>query len=66
MSKTLSLWQVIQSVLASFFGVQSNKNRRRDFERGRPSQFIITGLVLTVLFILVVWGMVLLVLALAT
>jgi len=46
-----SLLDVLKSVLASFFGVQSDKNRERDFKQGSPAQFIIVGLVLTVLFI---------------
>ena len=53
-----SFIDVIKSVLASFFGVQSDKNRRRDFQQGNPAQFIIVGLVLTVLFIV---GMILIV-----
>jgi hypothetical protein len=42
---------VVKSVLASFFGVQSDKNRERDFQQGSPAQFIVVGLVLTILFI---------------
>lgn len=53
-----SLIDVVKSVLASFFGVQSDKNRKRDFEQGSPAQFIIVGLVLTILFIV---GMILIV-----
>ena len=53
-----SFIDVIKSVLASFFGVQSDKNRRRDFQQGNLAQFIIVGLVLTVLFIV---GMILIV-----
>lgn len=43
---------VVKSVLASFFGVQSDKNRERDFQQGSPMQFIVVGLVLTILFII--------------
>ncbi|MGH1537771.1 MAG: DUF2970 domain-containing protein [Gammaproteobacteria bacterium] len=46
-----SFLDVVKSVLASFFGVQSDKNRERDFRHGNPAQFIIVGLILTVLFI---------------
>ena len=53
-----TFWQVIISVLAAFFGVQSDKNRERDFKHGKPIHFIIAGLLLTLLFILVVWGVV--------
>ena len=55
--------QIILSVLASFFGVQSSKNRQRDFSHGKPIHFIITGLLLTVAFVLLVWGVVNLVLS---
>lgn len=41
----------IGSVLAAGFGVQSKKNRERDFQHGKPLVFIITGLVFTILFI---------------
>lgn len=55
--------QAIMSVLQSFMGVQSGKNLERDFQHGKPIHFIIAGLVLTLLFILVVWGVVTLVLS---
>ena len=41
-----SLWEVIKSVLASFFGVQKEATRRRDFTYGKPGQFILIGLIL--------------------
>ena len=47
-----SLLQVIASVAASFFGVQSSKNRERDFKQGKATHFIAIGIVLTVVFIL--------------
>lgn len=50
-----TLWQVIKSVNASFLGVQSSANRKRDFTHGKPLPFIIVGLVMTAAFILVVW-----------
>ena len=52
--KPPGLRQVISSVAASFFGVQSSKNRRRDFTHGKASHFIIVGAIATVLFILAV------------
>ena len=55
----------IGSVLAAFFGVQSNRARERDFTKGKPSTYIILGVVLTILFILVIYGVVKLVLSLA-
>ncbi|HEY1076062.1 MAG TPA: DUF2970 domain-containing protein [Fontimonas sp.] len=49
-----TLWQTVGSVAASFFGVQSSKNRRRDFSRGKPAHFIVIGLLMTVLFVMAV------------
>ena len=43
--------QVAQSVLAAFFGVQSSRNRERDFSRGSARTFIIAGLIGTAIFI---------------
>ena len=50
--KKLSVWQIISSVLAAAIGVQSNKNRERDFTRAKPTTYIIAGAVFTLLFIL--------------
>ncbi len=44
--------EVIKSVLAAAIGVQSDKNRRHDFEHGSASSYIIAGLIFTVLFVL--------------
>lgn len=52
----LTLFQVVKSTLMSFFGVQKESVRKRDFEKGKPVQFIVTGIVLTVCFVLVLWG----------
>ena len=49
----LSVWQVIGSVFAAAFGVQSDKNRRRDFTKAKPSTYIIAGIIFTLAFILV-------------
>lgn len=50
-SKKPGLGAVIKSILAAAIGVQSNKNRQRDFEQGSPLAFIIGGIVFTLLFI---------------
>ncbi|MFA5939364.1 MAG: DUF2970 domain-containing protein [Sinimarinibacterium sp.] len=49
------LLQTISSVAASFFGVQSSKNRQRDFSKGKAGHFIAVGLIMTALFIFIVW-----------
>ena len=43
----IPLTQVVSSVLASFFGVQSSKNRERDFQSGKIGVFIGVGVVMT-------------------
>lgn len=46
---------IVLSVLASFFGVQSGRNRERDFQHGNPIHFIAVGIGLTVVLILGIW-----------
>jgi hypothetical protein len=53
-SKKPSLLSVVKSILAAGIGVQSEKNRQRDFEKGNPLVFIIGGIVFTLLFIIAV------------
>jgi hypothetical protein len=48
-----TLPQVIGSVLAAAFGVQSTANRERDFTGGSAKIYIIMGVIFTVLFIVV-------------
>ena len=60
-----SLWQVAQSVMAALFGVQSSKNYQRDFQHGKPSQYIILGLIAVAIFIGTIIGVVKLVMSLA-
>ena len=62
----LHLKYVFISILASFIGVQKSKNQQRDFSRGRPMQFIIVGMVLTVVWYVAIYLIVKLVLKLAT
>jgi hypothetical protein len=61
-NKPLTLWEMLQSVLSAALGVQSGKNRSRDFSRGKPSHFIILGVLFTAVFVLVIFGVVKLVL----
>jgi len=46
---------VMQSVAAAMIGVQSRKNKERDFTHGKPIHFIVGGLIGTALFLLVIW-----------
>ena len=47
----LNLIAVVRSILAAGIGVQSDKNRTRDFEEGNPLTFIIGGIIFTFVFI---------------
>ena len=55
--------QVIGSVLAAGFGVQSAKNKQRDFQQGSFTIFVIVGIVFTVALIGALTAVVLTVLA---
>ncbi len=54
--------QIVRSVFAAAFGVQSSKNQQRDFKHGKARVFIIAGIVFTLLFIVTVFSVVRLVL----
>lgn len=51
-----SLFSTFKSVMAAFIGVQSDKNRHKDFAGGKFWHFAVMGLVATLLFIFMVWG----------
>ena len=50
--ESLALWEVFQGVIAMFIGVQSEKNRERQFKYGKFYQFLIVGIFLTFLFVI--------------
>jgi len=47
----ISFKETAKSVGAAFIGVQSNKNRERDFNQGKLSHYIIAGVIGVALFI---------------
>jgi Protein of unknown function (DUF2970) len=49
--ESLNPMQVISSVFAAGLGVQSSKNRERDFNQGRAGVFIAAGVIFTLGFI---------------
>ena len=63
--KEPGLFDVAKSVLWALIGVQKSENYERDFKYGKPSQYIIIGLVAVALFILILILVVRLVLSLA-
>ena len=60
-SKKPGFFQVVASVMAAAIGVQSARNRERDFTHGNPLVYIVAGLVFTVVFVLTLIGIVMLV-----
>jgi hypothetical protein len=64
--KPPTFWQMLHSVLAAALGVQSGKNRERDFTHGKPLHFVGMGLLFTVVFALALFGVVQLVIHFAT
>lgn len=50
-NKEPSLLDVTRSVMWAFLGVQKSKNHERDFKYGKPSQYIIIGIVGVAIFI---------------
>jgi hypothetical protein len=58
----LGLRQMLGSVLAAAFGVQSKENRERDFAHGSVHKFAVLGILATLVFVLVVFSVVKLVL----
>lgn len=55
MNQRLSLWHTLTSTLAALFGVQSQRNRQRDFAGGSPLLFILMGLLLIAALVASLW-----------
>lgn len=50
----LSPFEIMKSVGAAMIGVQSDANRERDFEKGKPAHFIIAGIIFVVIFLITI------------
>ena len=59
----LSTLSLIGSLFAGAFGVQTKKNRDRDFKQGKFHHFIIGGIIFAIIFVLAVAGIVKLVMS---
>lgn len=46
--------QILQIAEAEAFGVQSQRNRAKDFEEGNAGWFILAGIIFTVVFVFTV------------
>ena len=54
-AQKLTPWQLLQSVLAAFIGVQSEAKRKEDFEKITPRQVILAGIILMIVFFVTVF-----------
>lgn len=46
--KPIGFFSVAGSVLAALFGIQSDKNRQRDFQQSSASSFIVVGVIMVI------------------
>ena len=53
--KKVTLLTILHSVFAAFFGIQSEANRKRDFESGKFWHFFLAGFLFVLGFGLLVW-----------
>lgn len=53
-----SIVDVIKSVLSAVLGVQSEKNRQKDFTQGSLPMYLIAGLIFTIIFVSVIVALV--------
>lgn len=63
--KEPGLLDVARSVMWAFLGVQKSKNYERDFKHGKPSQYIIIGIIGVAVFITILITIVRFVMSLA-
>ncbi|ERL52780.1 DUF2970 domain-containing protein [Halomonas huangheensis] len=47
------MWKTVKSVLAAFFGVQGEAQRREDFTSGKPISFILVGLLMGIILVVI-------------
>ncbi|MBX2867221.1 MAG: DUF2970 domain-containing protein [Acidiferrobacterales bacterium] len=57
-SEEVGALDIIKSVFAAFFGVQSDRNRERDFASGKFWHFFVAGVIFVLLFMAAVYGVV--------
>jgi ribonucleotide reductase beta subunit family protein with ferritin-like domain len=49
-----SFWSIVLSTIAAAFGVQSRRNQERDFEHGNIWVYIVSGVLFTAGFVIIV------------
>ncbi|MEN8261706.1 MAG: DUF2970 domain-containing protein [Pseudomonadota bacterium] len=54
----ISFFEIVRSVVASMIGIQSEKNRERDFKKGSASVYLAAGIIGTIIFVLILYAIV--------
>lgn len=54
----INFLEILRSVFASMIGIQSDKNRERDFKKGAAWTYIAVGIVVTLLFVVLLYSIV--------
>jgi uncharacterized membrane protein YidH (DUF202 family) len=49
--KPIGFFSIILSVLAAMIGIQSEENRKRDFEEGQIGNYIFVGIIVVIIFV---------------
>ena len=63
--RQLTFREMVSSIGSAAFGVQSERNRARDFRHGSAARYVVAGVIATILFVLMGYGVVRLILGLA-
>jgi heme/copper-type cytochrome/quinol oxidase subunit 2 len=53
-----SFFSALQSVLAAFFGVQSENKRNADFKHHSPATIIVIAVMLFIIFVIAIYALV--------
>ena len=53
-NRWIKMLKIIKSVLAAFFGVQSEANRQQDFQSVSPWKFILVGILMALILVILV------------
>ncbi|MDP1932439.1 MAG: DUF2970 domain-containing protein [Gammaproteobacteria bacterium] len=56
--RKIPFWRMMLSVMQASFGVQNKENKERDFSSGSITGFVVAALIFTVVFVLVIVGVV--------
>ena len=57
-NKKPTLLQIIGSIFSAIFGIQTNKNRKRDFSQGNAKDYIAVYIVIVILIVIAMLGFV--------